>query len=129
MRKSAAFVLMAVFVTSCSDPCRNDPISTADAPREGMKAVLFQRDCGATTGFSSQVSLAEGSGAPSGAGNIFIADTDNGAASAASWGGPWVELRWLGPKHLLIRYDAGARVFMQSESVSGVNISYEKIAR
>jgi hypothetical protein len=66
---------------------------------------------------------------PSGSGNAFVADTDHGAANAAPWGGPWVQLRWLSPQKLLIRYDAKARVFKQYEGASGVNISYEKVAR
>jgi hypothetical protein len=94
-----------------------------------IRAVLFQRDCGATTGFSSQVSLTSATGARSGAGNVFVADTGHGAATAAPWGGPWVEIRWLSPKQLLIRYDAKARVFAQNESVSGVNVRYEKVTR
>jgi hypothetical protein len=62
-------------------------------------------------------------------GNVFVADTNHGAASAASWGGPWVELRWLSPQNLLVRYDAKARVFTQNESVAGVTVSYEKVMR
>jgi hypothetical protein len=104
-------------------------VSTAPAPSGELQAVLFQRDCGATTGFSSQVSVTNAGVTPSGGGNVFVADDDRGAASAASWGGPWVELRWLSPQTLLIRYDAKARVFTQNESVSGVRISYEKITR
>jgi hypothetical protein len=55
---------------------------------------------------------------PSGVGNAFVADTNHGAASAASWGGPWV-----------IRHDDKARVFTQNERVSGVSIRYEKVTR
>lgn len=66
---------------------------------------------------------------PSAAGNVFIADTDHDAASAAPWGGPWVELRWISPQKLLVRYDAEARVFKQKASVSGVSISYEMVVR
>lgn len=129
MEKSAAFTLFAVLVTGCSDACQNTAVSTADAPTGELKAVLFQRDCGATTGFSSQVSVAARGSALSGAGNVFVADRNHGAASSAQWGGPWVDLRWLSPKDLLVRYDAKARVFAQNESVSGVRVRYEKVAR
>lgn len=129
MRKSAAFVVLTILVSGCSDACQNSTVSTADAPTGNPRAVLFQRDCGATTGFSSQVSVTNTGEAPSGGGNALVADTDHGAASAASWGGPWVEVRWLSPQRLLIRYDAKARVFTQNESVAGVEVSYEKVAR
>jgi hypothetical protein len=129
MRNSAAVILISLSVGACSDTCRNDVVSTAEAPTGTLRAVLFQRDCGSTTGFSSQVSLTEGTRSPSGGGNVFIADTDHGAAKSAPWGGPWVELRWLSPDDLLIRYDGKARVFTQSGSTLGVNITYEKVAR
>lgn len=60
---------------------------------------------------------------------MFVADTDHGGASGVSSGGPWVEMRWLSPQSLIIRYDAKARVFAQDNSVSGVSISYEKVVR
>ena len=129
MRKNVAVALLAIVVSGCSDACHNSTVSTAAAPSGDWKGVLFQRDCGATTGFSSQVSVTKADEAVTGVGNAFLADTDHGAARAASWGGPWVELRWLSPGNLLIRYDAKARVFTQNERVSGVRISYEKVAR
>jgi hypothetical protein len=129
MRKIAAAALMATVVSGCSDSCKNSTVSTAVAPAGDSKAVLFQRDCGATTGFSSQVSVTGAQEATSGVGNAFVADTDHGVANAASWGGPWVELRWVSPQKLLIRYDAKARVFTQNATVSGVTVTYEKVRR
>ena len=51
-----------------------------------MTAVLFDRHCGATTGFTTQVSVVESDKTPFGKGNVFIAD---GGTKAAKWGGPW----------------------------------------
>ena len=129
MRKIVAAAFMASVVSGCSDVCQNSTVSTAAAPSGDLKAVLFQRDCGSTTGFSSQVSVTGPDEAPSGGGNVFIADTDHGVANAASWGGPWVELRWVSPQELLIRYDAKARLFAQNATVSGVTVTYEKVTR
>jgi len=129
MRKFVAAAIMAGVVSGCSDSCKNSTVSTAAAPAGDLKAVLFQRDCGATTGFSSQVSVTGADEATSGVGNAFVADTDHGVANAASWGGPWVELRWVSPRKLLIRYDAEARVFTQNTTVSGVTVMYEKVRR
>lgn len=90
---------------------------------------MFQRDCGATTGFSTQISVLEQGIEPSGGGNTFRADDDHGAAAAGDWGGPWAEMRWLAPDHLLIRYAAKSRLFEQQEEVSGVKISYQQVPR
>ena len=129
MSKIASAAFMATLVYGCSDACQNSIVSTAVAPSGDFRAVLFQRDCGATTGFSSQVSVTDADDAPSGGGNAFVADTDHGLASSAMWGGPWVELRWLSPRQLLIRYDAKARVFTQNATVSEMTVTYEKVTR
>jgi hypothetical protein len=72
---------------------------------------MFQRDCGTTTGFSTQISIVEAGDQPSGSGNTFRADDDHGAARAGKWGGSWAEMKWLAPDHLLIRYAAKSRLF------------------
>ena len=95
-------------------------------PPGQQKAVLFERNCSATTDFTTQISLVNGGEKPSGKGNVFIAD---GGLKAASWGGPWAEVSWLSPGHLLVKYDASARVFEQQENADGVRISFEKVVR
>ena len=129
MRTVVATIAAAASISGCSDICQNVLMSTAVAPGGAQKALLFQRNCGATTSFSSQVSVAGRSASMSGSGNAFVADTDHGVAKASPWGGPWFELRWLSPRRLLIRYDQKARVFTQNRSVAGVNITYEAVSR
>jgi hypothetical protein len=116
-------------LSGCSDGCANSPISRADAPDGLHSAVMFQRDCGATTDFSTQISVLKQGHEPSGGGNTYRADDDHGAAAAGDWGGPWAEMRWLAPDHLLIRYAAKSRRFEQQGKVSGVKISYQQVAR
>jgi hypothetical protein len=129
MRKILAVAFIAALASACSDGCGNNIVSAAASPDGDFTAALFQRDCGATTGFSSQVSITRSNKAISGAGNVFVADDDHGIADAARWGGPWVELRWLSPRQLVVRYDAKARVFKQEATVSGVTVTYEKVLR
>ena len=121
----AALLLITALIGGCSDVCHNTVVSRADSPSGKYSAVMFQRDCGATTGFSTQVSILESDKQPSGAGNAFRADDDHGAAAAGQWGGPWAEFRWLAPNHLLIRFATKARIFKQADTVGDVKISYE----
>ncbi len=116
-------------LAGCSSGCTNSPISRADAPDGLHSAVMFQRNCCATTGFSTQVSVLRQGSAPSGGGNTFRADDDHGAAAIGEWGGPWTDMTWLAPKHLLIRYAAKSRLFEQQVEVAGVKISYQQVAR
>jgi hypothetical protein len=96
------------------------------SPDGNGMAVLFDRDCGATTGFSTQVSLVGADERPDGSGNVFVADR---GAEGTSWGGPWAELQWLGPGRLLVRYDGSARVFQQNGSLGSVQIRFEPVNR
>jgi hypothetical protein len=57
--------------------CGNTIIQTSTSPNQKYKLVLYQRDCGATTGFSSQISLLnieEKLDLEDDSGNIYIAD-------------------------------------------------------
>ena len=57
------------------DLCGNDVLATALSPDGAIKAVLFERDCGATTGFTEQISLLNsGDALPDQSGNIFQAE-------------------------------------------------------
>ena len=117
-----------VLLSGCSEMCSNTVVARVEAPDGVHRAVLFQRDCGATTGFSTQISVLRAGVEPSDGGNAFIADDGQGVVRAGAWGGPWAEARWLAPRHLLIRYAAGARVFAQANEAAGVRISYEPVA-
>ena len=129
MRKAAPLTIAVVLLNGCSDVCSNTVVSRSDAPDGRHSAALFQRDCGATTGFSTQVSIFEVGEQPSGKGNVFRADDDHGVAAAAEWGGPWADIKWLSPTRLIIRYDAKSRIFETDEQVSGVTVSFEKVNR
>lgn len=89
-----------------------------------MKAVLFSRDCGATTGFSSQISILRVDETLSGSGNAFSADSDHGAAKTGSWGGPVVEMAWISARALSISYASQARIFKNEREAHGVSITY-----
>lgn len=129
MIRGSVLAVTAFTCSSCSDTCSNTQISRADAPDGLHSAVMFQRDCGATTRFSTQVSVVTQGEQPSASGNIFRADDGHGVAAAGAWGGPWAETKWLAPDHLLIRYATKSRLFEQKDEVSGVKISYQQVNR
>ena len=129
MRNLASLASAIVLAGGCSDACSNTIVARSDAPDGRHRAVMFQRDCGATTGFSTQVSILDAGDNLSGSGNAFRADDDHGSAAAADWGGPWAEMRWLSPDHLLVRYAARSRLFERGDQVSGVRISYRMVDR
>ncbi|MFN3943869.1 MAG: hypothetical protein ACK4K7_02920 [Allosphingosinicella sp.] len=50
MLRAAALVAGCMALGGCSDGCANQVVGRADAPDGQRSAVMFQRDCGATTG-------------------------------------------------------------------------------
>ena len=111
-----------------SDMCGNDLVAEFVSPDGGAKLVVFQRDCGATTGFSTQASLVKPDAKlPGSSGNLFVADTDHGIAPSGPGGGPELRVRWEGPKRLLLQHHAKARVFKAELRFNAIEIRYEKL--
>jgi hypothetical protein len=121
------FMALSTMTVSGSHACSNRVIARTDAPDGRLTATLFQRNCGATTGFSTQISILAPDEQPVGIGNTFRADTDHGTAHAGEWGGPWAEIEWISSSRLLVRYAAKARIFAQKDNVLGVRVGYDAI--
>jgi hypothetical protein len=129
MSKCAVPLLVLASLCGCDSPCENEIVHRARSPDGRHDAVMLQRACGATTGFSTQVSIVDPGALPTGGGKAFRADDDHGIAAAGSWEGSWAEMRWLEPDRLLIRYAAHSRIFAQESEVSSVHITYQSVAR
>jgi hypothetical protein len=118
-------IYCCLLLSACSDVCQNQIFSETASPDHEKSVVLFQRDCGATSAFTTQISILPPGEKPEGTGNVFVADDDHGAAPAGSWGGPWVSVKWLDSNHLQVTYAKGSRVFDQTENVGGVTVSFD----
>lgn len=106
-------------------PCENTPVSEIHSPDGRLKLVVFERNCGATTDFSTQASLFDRHGKlDDEAGNVFIADADHGRAPRADHGGPELHAVWLDASTLQLTHDARARVFHARAERDGVRIVY-----
>ncbi|MCU4676571.1 hypothetical protein N7931_13115 [Catenovulum sp. 2E275] len=82
---SAAFVAFMMYLFS--DMCGNYEHSVFQSPDAKYKAVIFQRDCGATTGFSTQISILPSNEAlMNESGNIFAMEGhSNDVAPKVEW--------------------------------------------
>lgn len=129
MKTPLSLGILANILAGCSDTCANEIVTEIASPARGFKAVMFRRDCGATTSYSTQVSILAEGAELSGTGNVYRADDDHGVAPVGEWDGPWAEIRWIGPRQLLVRYAAGSRIFEQSDGQSGISVSYEAVKR
>lgn len=81
------------------DLCGNTLLAETPSPEGNLRAVVFERNCGATTSFSTQVSVIEsGSTLPNEGGNVFIATTGHGKAPSDQGWGPDVQILGLAPQ-------------------------------
>lgn len=109
--------------------CRNHVVAQYPSPDRTKSLVVFERDCGATTGFSTQALLLPTKRAESdtkrGNGNLLIIDGDHDTAPRGAGGGPGVRVTWRGNDQLMISYHHAVRVLKAEDSVAGVRVRYE----
>lgn len=104
------------FLAGClaEGPCENTLIRQAKSPDGKLKAVVFSRGCGATTGQTVEVSILPATAPlPVDAGNVFYADESN------------VSVRWLGSSQLQITASGKAKVYKQETKSGAVSIVYK----
>lgn len=133
------FALLLVGFIACvvllgqvtSDMCADTLISETPSPSGKLKAVLFQSDCGATTGFNSHVAIMPSNSSLSsesqgifGSRSFFAADTNGGKAPAGKGGGPEVQLHWVSDANLEVGYNNLDRVIRAEKTSKGVSIAY-----
>jgi hypothetical protein len=120
----AGFLLFALLLSICSgcrSLCGNEVLDETESPNGKLKAVVFQRDCGATTGFSFHVSvIASDEKMPSEGGNVFAADDDHGAVAAM-----YIKTKWESDRSLIIGYPKNSRIFSKRDHIKGVSVSYQ----
>jgi len=134
MRVPRALAFVAVLLASIAlllvaflefGMCVNEVVSTVPSPDRRHHAVIFQRDCGATTDFSTQVTLDPlFLSRPLGVGNVWIADAGRDEAPRAQWGGPEVSIAWTSPTNLRLLHHPRARIFRAEPTVGNIEIAY-----
>ncbi len=117
---------LGVGLTGCSDPCENT-IDYTVRSEDGQRAVhVYQRTCGATTGFATHISIRSSDDEiGSSAGNLFTATA--GEAKLTKKKTIKTEVVWKDKNHLLIRYDAKARVIKKVDQLNGISVQYETL--
>ena len=106
-------LLSAAVLVGCG-ACGNEISQTVASPSGQFKAVVFHRDCGATTGHNTQVSvIAASAKLPSDGGNTLILD-----------GSVPLKVQWQSDSSLQVSGLGSAKIFKQDSSVAGVSVKY-----
>lgn len=127
----AATVLSTLVILKLGEGlCDNTPIAEYPSPEGRRRVLVFERSCGATTGFSTQASLLDADeDLDIGSGNLFISDTDHGAAPSGPGGGPELSVEWKDERSLVLVHDSRVRVFKSEQRMDGVHVSYRHTPR
>jgi hypothetical protein len=122
----AGGIAWMVWESTATGMCENTLVSSLRSPTGVSRAILFERSCGATTDFSTQISVIGEGESVVGGGNVFVATTSDSASIVGEWGGPYAELEWIDDQILLISFDASAEVFLEEEEHDGVLVRYQR---
>jgi hypothetical protein len=108
-------LLTLVLVSGCTDLCGNDPLHGEESPDKSRLAVAFVRSCGATTGFSSHVSIVpRNKPIPNEPGNILVVE-----------GKQPISVKWRSNSELEIEIPRETKIHKQTESLGEVSIKYK----
>lgn len=92
--------------------CGNEIIQVVPSPSGDKVAYLFNRDCGATTGVSFQLSIMDkGDELPNKTGNTFVSDGE-------------FTIEWVNRKNLNVTYRKSSETYKMDTRVNGITIEY-----
>jgi len=98
--------------------CNNEVFSQVNSPDGKYKALIFQRDCGATTGFSTQVSVLDISEElENEGGNVFITANHPNENK--------IELHWVDSSNLIIQNTKTTEPSRKEPKIGTVDVRYE----
>ena len=114
MRLIAQIIFLALLLSGC-DMCGNDPLNVVTSPNGEMNAISFVRSCGATTGYSTHVSITDKSGRlKNDPGNIFTIE-----------GKSPVGIEWKNNSQLIVDIDGSGKEFKMVAEFEGVKVEYK----
>ncbi|MEH7109710.1 MULTISPECIES: DUF5412 family protein [Bacillaceae] len=94
------------------DMCGNEIVQKLQSPNGDKVAYIFQRDCGATTGISYQLSLLDSDEEfPNKSGNTFVSDDQ-------------FEIKWITNDKLRVNYKKSSETYEMDKSVDWTKIEY-----
>jgi len=94
------------------DICGNEIVQKLPSPNGDKVAYIFQRDCGATTGTSYQLSLLDSDEElPNKSGNTFVSDDQ-------------FQIKWITNDQLRVNYKKSSETYEMDKNVDWTKIEY-----
>jgi len=112
------------------DSCANQIVDIKISPDKNFQAVTFIRDCGATTGFSTQLSIIKASATfdkSDEKGNTLIMSDKIGDGLMDENGGAKIMANWTEDNKLVILYDSRTETAKRETEYKDIKIEYGQI--
>jgi len=121
-----ALILIPLALSACSEAplCSSKVIEVARDPGSDRYAATESRNCGATTDYATVVRVGRASERQADAEEVFVADSNHGAAASGPGGTIWTSVVWTASGQLWVNHASRARVFKHLSTAKGANISY-----
>lgn len=105
--------------------CGNTVLSESSSPDGTLRAIVFDRSCGALShGSSTEVSvLPRSEPLPNAVGNAFIGHVDGGSGPVGT-GDAEVKATWVSKSYLQVTYHASSRVAVARQAIAGITVRY-----
>jgi hypothetical protein len=107
-------LVISTLLSSCTEMCGNETVVESVSPNGSEKLVVFTRNCGATTGFSTHASILPANQVlPNEGGNLLVIKGE-------------IKVRgiWQSANQLSIQGVGSGQVFKQEFAVGGVLVTY-----
>ena len=126
MIRSLSIALLGLSACDEAPLCSSEVAQVARDPGSDRYATTASRNCGATTDYATVIRVGRASESEADAEEVFVADSDHGAARNGGGGRIWTEVAWTKSGQLSINYASGARVFKQLSTAKQARISYRE---
>jgi hypothetical protein len=119
------FATLGLSACGMQPQCSSEVLQVARDLGSDRYAATSARNCGATTDYATVVHVGRSSEPQSSASEVFVADSDHGAATDGLQGAIWMNVVWTAPGKLSVAYASKARIFKRLPDAKGASISYK----
>lgn len=106
--------------------CGNQIITEHFSSDKKYKVVVFVRSCGATTGFSTQISILRNDKAlrDDESGNVLTLSDHYFGDYRNEFGGADVKVKWIESRKVMVQFDSKSELGKKEKEIKGIEVTY-----
>ncbi|MGY6648315.1 DUF5412 family protein [Wenyingzhuangia sp. IMCC45574] len=123
------FLIVIASLFSSENMCEQSIVEIKVSPNKLKKAIILEKNCGATSGLSTQLHVLNINENINEKYNpFFSADSDHGKAEITEENIININIDWSDNETLVVEYDKKARVFIKEKAQNEVVVEYKTLA-